>query len=288
MDLSPSMRLYVADAAADVVRIFDVSVPDAAADLHAVARTRVEPSRPGVLGGSGTDPGLFLEPYSVDASSALFVTVADAGNGRIQRFTKDGALVEVLPVPRGSSDAQGVDPRFRAEDPAVGASATSARPIAVETTPADDVLVVEAETASVLMADGRNRAWSTLGSAQRRPVDPVDVEFIGSRIHVADAGGGRLYAFDRLGSLLGVASLPADGVTGASDITALVPASGAPAVLAGNDLAWPATDGAAAGRSVLIRFLTDEVVRDARRAGNVLLVLTNRSLFVVPAAGGVP
>ncbi|NNF03752.1 MAG: hypothetical protein HKN17_04735 [Rhodothermales bacterium] len=272
MDLSPSMMLYVTDAAADLVRIFDVAVTRTETSDVGV---RVASSQPGEIGGSGSDPGFFLEPASVDASSSLFVNVADAGNGRIQRFTVDGALVEVLPVPLGAASAVDADPRFRAEDPAVGARSTGARPVAVDTSPADELLVIEQETGEVLMTDSRRRTWTRLGSSDSRPVDPVDIEILGARIYVADAADRRLHVYDRLGT-----RLMSERVAGRGPM-ALVPTPGGPAVLSGSILVGADITGEEP-TSRAIRFVTGEIVMDVRMVDNALLVLTNRSLFVVP------
>lgn len=265
MDLSPSMKLYVADAGTDEVRLFDVSAAAAAAGPNAMPS--VTPARPGLIGGTGTDQGLFLEPASVDASSALFVFVADAGNGRIQRFTSDGALVEVIPVPRGPRSGEGINPTL--DDAASGA-----RPILVESTSSNDLLVLDAVTGNLLMTDVQRRDWRSPGSADSRPVNPVDIEFFGSRIHVADAAGNRIIVYDRLGSLVGT-----EPVGGDQPLDALVPTEHGLATLAGSYLTWPHPS-PEEQPSVVLRFDTTEHVRDVRPLGDHLLVLTNRSLFI--------
>lgn len=299
MDLSPSMRLYVADAGADVVRFFQISArsgyePESASDSGQTENLDSFIVRSGVLGGSGTDPGLFQEPYSVDASTALFVNVADAGNGRIQRFSTDGALVEVLPVPEQSTMETSVNPGFRTDRPALDGPGTGARPTSVESTPSDDIIVLDSGSRQVLMTDVQRRTWILPGDAQRRPIDPVDIETLNSRILIADSAGNRVFVFDRLGSLVEIME-----VGGESPLGAVVPISSGLAVLAGNDLVllpervlksspaaeqseWFRTSiGVFGQRPFVVRIDTPESITDARFVAGHLFVLTKQSLFVV-------
>ncbi len=57
---------------------------------HRVLRLAADGTPTGVLGGRGSEPGLFLEPWDV-AWYAGFLYVADMGNHRVQRFAAERA-----------------------------------------------------------------------------------------------------------------------------------------------------------------------------------------------------
>lgn len=80
--IDPSGRMYVADAGDDRVHIL-------ASNGSAIS----------VVGGSGSGEYAFLTPSGVDPTNGLTLIVADAGNSRIQRFSRDGRLTASIPVP---------------------------------------------------------------------------------------------------------------------------------------------------------------------------------------------
>ncbi|MCU1678480.1 MAG: repeat containing protein [Frankiales bacterium] len=60
------------------------------------AEARLEPGAPG-FGSVGSDPGRLSRPGDVGFTGDGQIWVADTGNGRLERFTATGALVQVVP-----------------------------------------------------------------------------------------------------------------------------------------------------------------------------------------------
>lgn len=82
LGIDPAGRIYVADAGDDRVHIL-------AADGGLIS----------ALGGSGSGEYAFLRPAGVDPTNGLTLIVSDSGNGRIQRFSREGRLTASIPVP---------------------------------------------------------------------------------------------------------------------------------------------------------------------------------------------
>lgn len=61
--------------------------------------------RQGGWGSYGTEPGKLDSPWGIAVDAAYNVYVADTGNGRVQKFTRDGALLAVFDI---GSSAMGV------------------------------------------------------------------------------------------------------------------------------------------------------------------------------------
>lgn len=72
-------RIFVADRGNDTVQVFD-------ADGNPLFR----------FGDTGSAPGLFNNPRSIDVDPTCNVYVADSGNDRVQMFDGDGGFLEVL------------------------------------------------------------------------------------------------------------------------------------------------------------------------------------------------
>ncbi len=66
--------------------------------LHRVLVVPPDGGRPRAIGRRGSGPGELSGPMAI-AAGADSVRVADRGNGRVQVFTRDGALARILPVP---------------------------------------------------------------------------------------------------------------------------------------------------------------------------------------------
>ncbi len=82
LDVDPTGRLYVADAARHVV-------------VRLTPEGRVEEE----VGGPGSEPGRFDRPVALDARAGLSFWVAEAGNQRLQRLTRQGMPLEIIPLP---------------------------------------------------------------------------------------------------------------------------------------------------------------------------------------------
>ena len=188
MSISPDGVIHVADAGAGLVKRFHLAG-----------------SAGNDLGGSGSAPGDLFGPGDVEASSGIFVWVADTGNGRIQRFSARGALVEVLPVPM-ASEAMNETPRpiFRPENS--GRIASSGRPVAIAVSENDDLYILEEVSGAVLWTDRQRSEWRVLGGATSgagRLQRPVDLSYHNGRLFVADAGSASIHSFDSFGSHTG-------------------------------------------------------------------------------------
>lgn len=183
--VDPSGYLYVADIGKDVV-----------------VRLTPEGAVTDVLGGSGTAPGQFDDPASVDPTNGLTLVVADAGNGRVQRFSKSLQLLEVVPVSRSATDPRpsyGSD-RDATQPPSDG------RPVAVALTPADEMVVLDAARNVVLKWEQNRRAQQVIGGFEDGAgalIEPFSLA-IGSNgeLLVADRGHDAVLVYDTFGNYL--------------------------------------------------------------------------------------
>lgn len=185
LEVDPRGRLYVADAGRDAIVI-----------LSSQGRKLAE------LGGSGTRAGQFLDPADVDPTNGQSVFVADAGNGRLQRFSEEQQYLESLPVGRNS----GAEWTQRALDDGRDGSDVrgDGRPIAVESSPEDHTFAIDERTGTVVKWDEQRRPDRTIGGdGQRRGrlERPVALALESSRqLYVADRERGGVFVYDRFGT----------------------------------------------------------------------------------------
>ena len=188
--LDPRGRLYVADAARDVVQVFGPA-----------GRPRT------VLGGAGTQAGAFDTPSDIDPTNGQVLLVADTYNGRIQHVSEDGQYLESLPVGRpdrgsgaGWRGQTGTEDRTGRGD---------GRPVAVGRHEDGTIVVLDRRTRRLL-------TWTDLGSGGQlteapstRLDDPVALAVgDGGRVYVADAGRGAVWLYDTFGTFVRRLSLP--------------------------------------------------------------------------------
>lgn len=179
-------RLYVADAGTDAVVVLDT--------LGTRLRT---------LGGAGTGAGSFNAPSDVEPTNGLTLLVADAGNGRIQRFTDEGRFIESLPVGEIDERSGGGRPTFdRGEDaPTMQADG---RPIAVVSTSANETRAIDAAAGVVRMWDAARRPDGVIGGFGQRAGalgEPVSLALDAqNRLYVADRDLGAVLVYDRFGT----------------------------------------------------------------------------------------
>jgi len=174
--LDPTGALTVADAGAATVVVLEANG-----------------SLRSTFGGPGTGDYAFLDPSDVDPGNGLVLTVADAGNGRIQRFSRDGRLLDSTPVPttRGRASSEQGD----------------GRPIAVAAAVTGELFAIEETEGVVLRWDARRRLDRVVGGmdagegALRSPVGLA----LGpdGRLFVADRGHAAVLVYDAFGEYLG-------------------------------------------------------------------------------------
>lgn len=191
--VDPRGRLYVADAGRDVVAILDTS------------GTVLQ-----MLGGSGVRPGRFTEPTDIDPTNGLQLLVADAGNGRLQRFSSEGQFLESLPVRRPTATGS---PRSVVEQDRESFSANaSGRPTAVVSTSDQDIFALDGRHRTLLRWDSARRVEVFASADAAGPValrTPVALALDATRrLYVADGGATAILVFDRFGTFVRRLDLP--------------------------------------------------------------------------------
>ncbi len=187
LSVDPRDRLYVADAGRDVVQVLDVT--------GAVQET---------LGGSGTRAGEFDDPADVDPTNGQAIWVADAGNGRVQRFSEEGLYLEAFPV--GAAFLEGREQRVFDDGRDGSTVQGQGRPLSVVSSVGDDTFVIDGRNDAVLKWDRQRRPERLLGEtsgaegALRRP---VALALDGTRrLYVADRDRQAVLAFDLFGTFV--------------------------------------------------------------------------------------
>lgn len=183
--VDPRGQLYVADAGRDAVVVLS---PDGRE--HAT------------LGGTGMRAGQFLDPADIDPTNGQALFVADAGNGRLQRFSDELQYLESLPVGRGFEEGQTV----RAFDDGRDGSDVQGegRPIAVGSSVGNHTFAIDERAGVVLKWDEQRRPEQVIGGWARRAgrlEQPVALALEGSRrLFVADQGRAAVVVYDRFGT----------------------------------------------------------------------------------------
>lgn len=177
-------RLYVADAAASEVVVLDTT--------GAVLNR---------LGGTEDQP--FLDVADVDPTNGQAVFVADAGGGRIVRFTAEGRAVEVISVPRVAD----LDGRHGGEG--IG------RPVAVASGPGDVLYAIEAERGVVLRWNANRQLDRVLGGpASSMPLRSPHALALSETGSLLVADQDRIVVFDAFGAVEGSVSVEGAGRVG--------------------------------------------------------------------------
>ena len=189
LGVAPGGTVYVADAARDVI----VRLPPGA-------------GREEVLGGPGSAEGQFDAPADVDPTNGLVIVVADAGNGRIQRFSREFRHLETLPVGLGHA-AAGEQPTRPVYDLEADASNDlgGGRPVAVREPEGDATYALDAAEGHVLQWEDQRQTVRVVGgfSDEGALHDPVDLAVgPGGALYVADAGRKSVMVYDRFGSFV--------------------------------------------------------------------------------------
>lgn len=185
--LDPQGHIYVVDAGRDVI-------------------VRLRPGEPAaILGGPGSGEGEFDDPADIDPTNGLVLIVADAGNNRIQRFSRAFSFLEALPVPaldRLSAQEDG-RPSYQPRD--AGAVRGDGRPVAVASTSTSGLYAIDEVQAQVVEWDAARRVVSLIGgfgSGEGALIQPVDLAADSETLYVADQGHGGVLVYDPHGTYL--------------------------------------------------------------------------------------
>ena len=184
LGVDPFGGLYVADAGRDVVYAMN-----AHGEILAV------------LGGPGSREGAFDDPSGVDPTNGLTLYVADAGNRRIQIFSRSGAWLGAVPLAR--SGEEGARVTYRRQDAAASGYA-SGIPGGVATSPANELFVVDVDRGVVRKWDEDRRPAGVIGDARAGPgalLEPVDLALGADGVlYVADRRAESLMVYDQYGT----------------------------------------------------------------------------------------
>ncbi|MEZ4700266.1 MAG: hypothetical protein R2834_08055 [Rhodothermales bacterium] len=192
---------------------------DPAGVLYVVegARESIVVLRPGGgdpvrLGGRGSAAGQFDGLADVDPTNGLILVAADAGNGRLQRFSSEFLFLESMPVE--ATDRQDRDAgnfasyRKQQQDDARG----QGRPIAVRTSHAEETFVLDADRGVVLKWDRERNFERVIGgydAGDGALLDPIalTLDQESGTLLVLDAGHGAVMSYDLLGGFAGARPL---------------------------------------------------------------------------------
>jgi len=167
------------------------------------------------LGGPGSGEGQFDEPADIDPTNGLTLYVADAGNGRIQRFSKNFAFLGALPVDEIDIHTdRGLRPTYRRYDDETSLPGAG-RPIAVAAAGDDELFVIDGQHQHVLKWDHDRRLAQVIGGfgeGEGMLVDPVALAVQpGTTLYVADRTRQAVVVFDLFGNYI---RLLAQGLAG--------------------------------------------------------------------------
>ena len=154
------------------------------------------------LGGSGIDDGAFEEVADIDPGAGLIWVVADAGGGKLMRFSRTLLHLETLLVPPA-----GLGESWRAsrEDPRSDELQDVGRPIAVAVGVGGELFAIEETAQRVLKWDASRRFERTIGdfdATRGQLQDPVSLAVDAEHLYVADRGLGAVLAFDYFGGFV--------------------------------------------------------------------------------------
>ncbi len=188
LDVDPAGLLYVVDKGS-----------------HSIHQLHHDGTPINELGGPGGGEGQFDFPSDIDATNGLVLVVADAGNGRIQRFSKDFLFLESLALDLEEANAGGgfsSEPAYRQREQSVEVFDTG-KPISLITSPNNDMYAID-EISNLLVKWDKNRNIEQLIGAydqgQGSLIEPVSIALgIRGEIFVADRGLEAIQVYDVFG-----------------------------------------------------------------------------------------
>ena len=254
----PAGVLYVVDGGRDVVQRL--------APSGALLTT---------LGGPGAGEGQFDGPADIDPANGLVLLVADAGNGRLQRFSRAFLFLEALPVGGAPEDRNGgAQRRFGAARDRFAEERGLGRPIAVAYSPAGETYAIDATERYVIQWDEHRRVARTIGgydAGEGALQDPVALAADEASLYVADRGQEAVLVYDAFG---GYVRMLARGL--ARDVQALTRTGDELWVVLPERLLIYGVDGRLRRR---VDVQLGEALVDALRVGSAVYVLTSTHLL---------
>lgn len=175
------------------------------AGRHVVVKLQASGAVETVLGGPGSREGEFDEPSGIEPTNGLILFVADAGNHRIQRFSRAHAYLGSIPLTAAGEVGPSSRVTYRRGD-GEAEGTNSGRPTAVATSDAKEIFAIDADRNVVLKWDENLRLAAVIGDVEAgrgalsNPVD-LDVGAEG-RLYVADRGRREVLVYDAYGSFV--------------------------------------------------------------------------------------
>ena len=157
------------------------------------------------LGGPGAHDGQFDAPADIDPTNGLLWIVADAGNSRLQRFSRTFLHMETLPVARIDRFTPGVAGRTVPVGEERGLDDADGRPIAVITSNANEIFAIDEAQGLVLKWDASRRLERAVGgydAGEGTLVDPVALAVDATSLYVADRGQAAVLVYDLFGGYI--------------------------------------------------------------------------------------
>ena len=179
-------------------------------DRHRLQVLSAQGERLRTVGGRGRENGQFDRPQGLDPTNGQVLLVADAGNGRIQRFDDSGRHLETLPISHRDESLRSTFQTGRDE----WASQGTGHPRAVRASVDGGLVVLESDARAIWYLDDRRRTIRRLA--------PFDVPFDDWTPHavarsterelwIIDAAAPHLLITDAFGSRVAHRTLPEAG-----------------------------------------------------------------------------
>ena len=187
LDVDPSGLIYVVDQGAHSLLQFDQ------------AGSRLQ-----TFGGPGDGEGQFDSPADIDATNGLVLVIADAGNGRIQRFSREFLFLETLQLGDFRANVQrthGNPPGYRQRSEELSGFG-SGRPIAVITSPDNKMYAIDETASRVAKWDKNRNIDQYIGAFDQGAgslVEPVAIALNENALYVADRAHDAVMVYDAFG-----------------------------------------------------------------------------------------
>lgn len=185
----PSGQLYVVDADASTISIFD---------------SDGEFQRS--FGGPGSGDYDFDEPLDIDPTNGLLLFVADAGNGQIRKYSGEFLHIETIKI-QTADQRHGDTFGGNVGEEEIDNGAEDGRPIAIEAAESGELFAIDSDRGVVVKWNSTKRLERSFGgidSMGESLEEPVDIA-LGQEgnIYVADRGNQSVHIFDWFGNSIG-------------------------------------------------------------------------------------